>query len=343
MTVIAMTPDSYETIRQTVRHLGAQTLARDIELLICIRSRDKLNEVAAELEPFHSWRLVPLEEFTTMGAAKAIAIKHARAPFVIFAEDHSFPEPQWASALLAAHAAGHCAAAPQMQNANPGTMMSWADLFLGFGPWVAPLAAGPRDRLPRHNTGYDRRRLLSFGAELPAMLNNEWLLFLKLKSQGLTLFLAPIVTRHANASLLGSFLQVQYHGGRSFGGSRVIDQHWPWYKRLVYIFGAPLVPLVRLRRSLQDVRACGRSGELLPKMLPALFVGLCAHATGEAVGTAFGAGDSVKRKADFEFHRDHHVRETDKEVWAVGRNSTAPPNTASSTGEPARGIANEAK
>jgi hypothetical protein len=317
MTVIAITPDCYETIRQTVRHLAAQAIAGEIELLIGIASPKSLNEVAVELQPFHSWRVVGLGQFDTMGAAKAIVVKEARAPFIIFAEDHSFPEPNWAAALLEAHAAGHCAAGPQVQNANPRSMLSWADLFLGFAPWIAPTPPGVRDRLPAHNTGYDRDLLLSLGEDLTTMLDNEGLLHLKLRAQGRTLFLAEISTRHANVSLFSSFLRVQYHGGRSFGGARILDQHWPWPKRLVYVCGAPLVPLLRLRRTLKQIKASGHAQALLPKMLPALFIGLCAHATGEAMGTAFGAGNSVQRKADFEFHRDHHVREADKEVWAI--------------------------
>ncbi len=100
MTVIAITPDCYETIRQTVRHFGAQTIAADIELLIGIATPGNLNRVAAELEPFHSWRIVELGQFDTMGAAKVTVVREARSPFVIFAEDHSFPEPGWAAALL---------------------------------------------------------------------------------------------------------------------------------------------------------------------------------------------------------------------------------------------------
>ena len=35
------------------------------------------------------------------------------------------------------------------------------------------------------------------------------------------------------------------------------------------------------------------------------------------MGTAFGDGGSTKRKADFEFHRDYHVRESDRALWTV--------------------------
>jgi hypothetical protein len=47
-------------------------------------------------------------------------------------------------------------------------------------------------------------------------------------------------------------------------------------------------------------------------MLPTLFLGLAAHATGEAVGYVFGAGTAARRKSDLEYHRDHHVSARDR-------------------------------
>ena len=137
-----------------------------------------------------------------------------------------------------------------------------------------PLQAGVRERLPAHNSGYDRELLLSQGENLVAMLDNEGLLQWKLRAQGHTLFLADVVIRHVNVSRFASYLLVQYHGGRSFGHSRAADLRWGLSKRLVYILGDPLVPPLRLWRTLKQISACGRSHELVPRMLPALFAGL---------------------------------------------------------------------
>jgi hypothetical protein len=82
------------------------------------------------------------------------------------------------------------------------------------------------------------------------------------------------------------------------------------------VVGAPLVPLIRLRSSLNDVKQCGRTHELVPRMLPFLFLGLCCHALGEAAGIAWGPGVSGHRKSDLEFHRERHV--SDADAMALG-------------------------
>jgi hypothetical protein len=53
---------------------------------------------------------------------------------------------------------------------NPGPL-SWADIFLSFGSWVAPLDGGEMTRLPWHNTSYRRDLLLACGDRLAYVLD----------------------------------------------------------------------------------------------------------------------------------------------------------------------------
>ncbi len=311
LTVVAVTMDCYETLRQTVRHLAAQTIHDHIELVICAPSRDELLLDDAEMQPFHSFRVLESGRGGTVASARVPAVRAARAPLVIFAEDHSFPEPTWAEALVAAHVQGAIAAGPQIRNANPQSMMSWADLFLSFGPWVEPRPPGPISRLPWHNSAYDREMLLSLGDELEGLLENEGLLHARLRAEGKPMYLLDASTRHVNITLPRSFFSANYHGGRAFGAGRARDERWSLATRMVHIAGAPLVPLMRLRSSIHDIKQCGRAGELLPRVLPFLLLGLCCHALGEAAGIAWGPGTSVRRHSDLEFHRERHVSDAD--------------------------------
>lgn len=311
LTVIAVTMDCYDSLRRTVRHLAAQTIHPRIELLICGPSRAELQLDEREMQPFHSYRTFESGHGRNIAAVRTPMVHAARAPVVIFAEDHSFPEPTWAEELIAAHAQGAMAAGPQIRNANPQSMMSWADLFLGFGPWVEPRGAGPITRLPWHNSGYDRALLVSYGDQLQHMLENEGLLHARLRAEGKQMYLLQAKTRHVNITRPQSYCSANYHGGRAFGAGRARDEQWNLLRRCVHIGGAPLVPLMRLRASVNEVKECGRAAELLPRMLPALFLGLCCHALGEAVGIAFGQGQSVRRHSDLEFHRERHVSAAD--------------------------------
>jgi hypothetical protein len=311
LSVVAVTMDCYETLRRTVQHLAAQTIHQQIELLICGPSRDELQLDEREMQPFHSFKILETKRDSTNAQARAQGVYGAHAPFVAFAEDHSFPGPTWAEELVAAHAQGAVAAAPQIRNANLQTMMSWADLFLGFGPWVEPRTHGPIARLPWHNSAYNRDLLVSLGDELEALLENEGLLHARFNAEGKQMYLLQARTKHVNVTRPVSFCHVHYHGGRAFGAGRARAERWNLLQRMVHVAAAPLVPLMRLRSSIKDVKQCGRTRELLPRMLPCLLFGLCCHALGEAVGTACGPGVSGVRKSDLEFHRERHVSDAD--------------------------------
>jgi hypothetical protein len=125
------------------------------------------------------------------------------------------------------------------------------------------------------------------------------------------MYLVEATTRHVNITRPRSFCSGHYHGGRLFGAARAMHGQWSLARRMAYVVGAPLVPLIRLRSTLNDVRQCGRTRELVPRMLPFLLVGLCCHALGEAAGIAWGPGRSGHRKYGLEFHRERHVSEAD--------------------------------
>ena len=93
-------------------------------------------------------------------------MREASAPIVVFTEDHCFPEPEWAAALLARHAEPWAAVGPVLRNANPETTVSWADLLIAYGPWLAPGVAGPKDHLPGHNSSYKTSVLREYGDRL---------------------------------------------------------------------------------------------------------------------------------------------------------------------------------
>ncbi len=317
LSVIAVTNDCLESLQLTIRHLAAQTIHRRIELVISAPRNQDLELDDEELRAFHSVQICEAAGAgVTVCEARVPALRAAHAPIVVFAEDHSFPEPGWAEAIVAAHAGGAAAAGPQIRNANPQRMMSWADLFLSFGPWVEPRAAGPVNRLPWHNSAYDRNLLLSLGAELPSLIENEGILHDRLRSAGRPLVLLDVCTRHVNISSPRSFCLEQYHGGRLFGGARAKISSWSLGRRLLHVAAAPLIPWMRLPSILQNVRECGRTRELLPGILPALMLGLHFHALGEAVGIAFGSGNSVWRKSDMETHRERFIPA--EEARAIG-------------------------
>jgi hypothetical protein len=239
LSVVIFTPDTFETIRHTIRHLQQQTVCDRLELLIAAPSRDAVQLVESEMEPFLRWEVVEVGPVEHLAAAKIGAIQRASAPVIAFAEDHSYPDSGWAAALIEAHKAGWSAVGPAMGNANPDCALSWAGLFLSFGPWVEPVAAGPVTGLPWHNTSYPRDLLLGYGERLVSMLTVESLLQADMLARGYSLYLNPAArTQHLNMTRPSSFLAEQFHGARAYAAYRARHSSWPaWVRRWVTLSG----------------------------------------------------------------------------------------------------------
>ena len=318
LSVVLITPDAFETIGCTVRHLAAQTIANRLELLVAAPASAQVEIPARAVSALAGCRLVPIDHWTTLSAAKAAAVRVATAPVIAFAEDHSFPEPEWAAALVAAHARGFSAVGAQMLNANPGSLLSWAAMFLHFGAAVQP-AEGQEVRYTSasHNTSYSRDALLALGDRLPRLMQAELFLQDALRERGLRLYSEPGArTRHVNVTHLRPWLLHGAVGGRMYGALRMELEGWPLHRRLLYIAGSPLIPLLRFGRAMHDIRRTSHRRALLPGVLPAVAAGLVANALGEVSGYLFGIGDSERRYSGFEVRRWDLVNERDRAAWS---------------------------
>jgi hypothetical protein len=315
---IIVTPDDYDTIATTVRHLSAQSIAAQIELVIVAPRADRVRVPPNDNASFHSVRIVEIGALESLAAAKAIGVSVAAAPVVAFNEDHSFPEPTWAEALLGAHRGGYTGVAPQMKNANPATALSWAAMFLHFGGTVEPSGGFEADYpAASHNMSYTRAVLRDYGDQLADLMTAEMFLHEALRAGGHRLWVEPsAVTRHANISQLGSALRHAWIGGRLYGGLRRAFGAWPLGRRIVYAGGSPLIPLLRLRRVVPLMRRTAAGRSALPRALPAITLILIVHAMGEAAGYLVGVGSTRESYSDLESHRDRHVRREERALWA---------------------------
>lgn len=302
LAVVLLTPDWYETVRKTVECLDAQTARDRLELVLVAPSTDVFEAGETQLATFPNVQRVALGEITSTARARAAGVRAATAPIVAFAEDHSFPEPGWAEALIGAHEAGWDAVGPDVVNANPDRMMGWADVLLGQRK-IDPEHAAVVDDLPGRNSSYKRELLLAYGPELDELLEMETLLHWDLRANGHRLYLEPAArTNHVNHDQLAGFVSEHFYVGRLFAGQRA--RRWSPARRATYAVAAPLIPLVRLARILPAVRRSARRHGLLPGVLPPLALGLLVGAAGEFLGYAGGVGPSRRKIVDVEFHRD---------------------------------------
>jgi len=315
LSVVLPTSHGISNVVCTLRALRAQTVRHRLELVIVAPS-DRITLDSAMTEGFAGVQVIGFDDVTaSSNQARVAGIRVARAPIVALAEDHSFPEPGWAEALLAGHAEGTWAAVgPVVCNANPATAVSWANFLLEYGPWTESARRGAATHLPGHNSSYRRGLLLAYGEKLDALMEAESILQWDLRQNGHQLLLEPAArTHHLNFSRLSSSIKLRFNGGRQFAAMRSAE--WPPLKRLLYVVGAPLIPLVRLCRSVALLARWPARRGLLPRLLPVLAAAVAIDGLGELVGYATGPGPSSSILGGIEFDRRRSLTRKEQQAY----------------------------
>ena len=310
LSVILPTASDFNSIRETIHALRAQTARNSIELVIVVPS-DKVSVPTSELDDFAAVKVVNGGPLKTSNISRIAGIRAATSPIVVMSEDHSFPEPQWAQALIDAHEEDFAVVGPAIRNANPRTMLSWAGLLLEYGPWLEGPPRQEMHEVGGHNSSYKRDHLITFGDRLEEVFETESLVQRQLRDQGHRILFEPAaVTNHLNFSLLKPSLGLRFNAGRSFAGHRTIG--WSGLKRTAFALASPLIPLVRFARILKLLSQSDRYRFLLPRVLPALALYLLVDGLGEMVGYLTGPGNAPVYLGSIEFDRRRFMNAQDR-------------------------------
>jgi hypothetical protein len=299
LSVIVLVPDRFGTVAEVVRHLAAQDRRGEIEIVFV--TPVDLDVPPDAMTSFQRWQTVRVPDWRSTARARAAGVAAAGSLLVAFVEDHCFPTPGWAHALIEAHRDDWAAVGPVILNANPSFTISWANLLIEYGPWLHPCEGGAAAHVPGHNSAYKRERLVAYGDRLPALLEAESVLHWDLGRQGFRVAIEPRArSRHKNFARFWPSLRLRFQSGRLFAGSRALS--WPASRRAAFAAGSPVLPFLRtwrLRASLRQHASRGR-----PLLVPLLFVLLVVDAIGEMAGYISGPGAAIAAMNDLEFHRD---------------------------------------
>ena len=303
LTVALLTPDDFATIRKTVSHIAGQSIAGEIELLILASKPGNLRLDTGATSTFHAVKVVGVDFDAGTGPARATAVREASAPVIVFGEDHCFPQAGWAAALLRAHGGPWAAVGPVVRNANPEALVSWADLLMGYGPWLAPGRSMERDHLPGHNSSYKVDALLTLGDDLPALMESETALQWRLRSLGHRLFQeSDAQVAHTNFDRWRTWIPVSFHAGRVFAATRSLA--WSLPRRWAFAAATPLVPAVRMWRHIRQAVDAGLPAGLVVRIAPILAIGLIVDGAAQFAGCITGAGQSRATLVQWDFHRN---------------------------------------
>lgn len=115
------------------------------------------------------------------------------------------------------------------------------------------------------------------------MLQMKTLLHRDLQLMGYQLCLDPTAkTCHENATKPFAFTHEHFRVGAKFARARA--HAWSPVRRLLFSLAAPIIPAVRLKRIINQIKTSEWKQQLLPAILPHLVLGLLASASGEILG-----------------------------------------------------------
>ncbi len=321
LSVVLVTIDRFETLRKVVHFVREQTIADRVQLMIVAPSEDTLADLTDEdREGFMELTAVPVGEITDVDMAAALALPHARAPYLAFLEDHAFPQPDWAEKIVAAFEQyGTAGVGTAIENGNPGTTLSWANMLMSYGQWVAAQHAGPTQNVSRHNVAFRADVLREeYGDDLPRMMGRDGGLLADLIRRGHSYAIDPTThVRHVNPSTWSSTIELRTGSGRLFASSRMKREGWSPAKRLLYIAGAPAIPVIRYRLLRDELFGGGcdeRRARLGGKANGALIVGCLLDGVGQFLGHLLGPGAIKEKMAFFEMGRARHLIASEKRI-----------------------------
>lgn len=241
-------------------------------------------EESAALGAYHRVLLTGDRDLHCM---RALGIEHARGEYVVLAEDHCIPDPDFVSAVAARLKDGWDAVGPALRPGDFSTAWSQGSFLIGYGEWMRPARSAPTDVLCGWNGTIRTSLLRALGAELEDLLRMGAFAVRRLHAGGARFFLEERARmRHFDPPAGRTEFRLIALVGLGFGAMRTHD--WPWIARLLYPLAMPMCAMLHWRRALRHYLRAGRAVGLSPSALAASGALAVVWATGEAIGSLAG-------------------------------------------------------
>jgi hypothetical protein len=290
ISITISTVQGWPDIRPAVVSAEAASTEAGGELVVTDGSGGPVPE-PGELGPTTRWEAVPGASIFQL---RSLGYRLSRAPIVAITEDHCRVPADWASKMLAAHAANPEASVigGSVENGATGSAIDWASFLLVQAAIASPIASGPAKKLAGAvNVAYKREALERMD-DFDGLGAFDVLHQRALKRSG-ELLIADDRIRVVHDQSLGmrGTTAIHFHAGRTFAGFlRQRMDALAWARCL----GMPVVPFVRFGRVVVLGRRKGYGPEIAQTWPAILFLCL-VQGVGNAVGFAAGVGDSPGR------------------------------------------------
>lgn len=304
---VILPTDTYETIEPVLTRLREQTIARRIELILVVTSTQIVAPARRYETDFAALRVVEVISISPLGIPRSAGIRAAGAPFVFVGETHSFLHSDSAETLVATAMTGSWdAVTPGFENGNPDGVLSWSAFLAAYGCWNATRRASEIKEAPIYDTLYRRDVLMEMGDQLETMLSGGDDLRRALQARGRRFYFCPVARiDHLNIARARPWFHEHFLIGLMIGSRRA--RSWPWWRRLCYIAGAWLIPLILFRRNWAGIHQAAKAWHLPAGTIPATFLAYTAKAAGELVGYAGGGTPDHLKMTHYEIRRTDYL------------------------------------
>jgi hypothetical protein len=305
---IVLATDSFHTIRPVLERLQKLSGRDLVEVILVTPSRaEMIPAISKYQEQFAAVQVVE-DPVNTLSAARTAGVLSAKAPVVFLGETHSFPHADFVETTLAAMEDPQWSVVvPALCNANPTGAVSWANFLSDYGRWAEGWERAEITVAPVYNAAYRLPVLLEMGDELTAVLDQSDEMQIALQARGQRVLFDPrAVIDHANVGQGWDWVRSRFISGLFVASNR--RRHWPLSRRILYVGGAFLIPIVLLPRLLPGVRAVARRQPLPLGTIPVIVAGLILRAFGEMLGYAgFFADQGERGMHEYEMHKLKYV------------------------------------
>lgn len=285
LTVLLPAKIGYSSILPALAAWDAQRCVRDIEVIILCP--DGLGPSPDELRHVRAWHRVVMTGSRSLHQMRAMGLEHARGEYVVLAEDHCIPDPDFCDAVIARIREGWDAVGPALRPGVRQTAWAQASFLIGYGEWMHPAGSGPTDALCGWNGTVRTSLLRGLGPELSTLLIVGAFATRRLRERGARFFLdADARMRHFDPPALGMEIKLLYLVGTGFGAMRT--RTWPRAGRLLYLLGWPVCAFMHWRRALVHYVRAGRGTGLSVASLGAAALFALTWGVGEAIGAVRG-------------------------------------------------------
>lgn len=316
LTVILSVPEKSATLARPLRFLARQACRDRIELILIGPGNDTFDDVdPALLQGYADCRTLAIGPIDEVERTFAPGIEAASAPVVALLENHVYPDPQWATAILEAHKGPWDVVGCIISNANTDTATSIVEHLLSYIFHDDGAPVGEVERVSRNNTTYKRDALMAFGERLPDSLARDGGMMEELKARGARFYRAGEARlAHLNPSRMGAMLNLRLHSARASSATRARTSGWGPARRMVYVLASPVFPLLRLRALWPRLSRPPIREDLL-RITPLLLLALLVDAVGQAAGFALGEGNSALKAGRYDLDREPFLTVADRKEF----------------------------